>query len=61
MPRLPIESIDHSLLKKMTPDQKEFYEERAAIMQYNGNIPRKEAELAAIRDVLGLYEQQSLF
>ena len=54
-------TIDRSLLKEMTPDQLEFWEERAAIMEYCGKLPRDEAEIEAIRDVLGLYEQRSLF
>lgn len=31
----------------MTPDQREDYEERAAIMQYDGGLSREQAEAEA--------------
>lgn len=37
----------------MTDDEKEHYEERAAIMQYDGGLPRAEAERLALQDVFG--------
>ena len=37
----------------MTDDEKEHYEERAAIMQYDGWMSRDEAERQALQDVLG--------
>lgn len=36
----------------MTPEQKELYEERAAIMEFCGNMPREEAERKAYEDVM---------
>lgn len=37
----------------MTPEQREIFEERAAIMQYCGKIPREEAERRARKIALG--------
>lgn len=37
----------------MTDDQKENYEERAAIMEFDAGLPRREAEKLALQDVLG--------
>ena len=36
----------------MTDDEKEHYEERAAIMQYDGGMTREEAEKAAMQEVV---------
>lgn len=36
----------------LTPDEREDYEERAAIMQYEAGLTRHEAERAALEDVL---------
>ena len=36
----------------MTDDEKEHYEERAAIMEFDGGLPRAEAEKLALQDVL---------
>lgn len=35
-----------------TDDEKERYEERAAIMEFDGGLPRAEAEKLALQDVL---------
>lgn len=37
----------------LADDEWEDYEERAAIMEYLGNMTRREAEAAAMADVLG--------
>lgn len=39
-------------LASLSPAERELYEERAAIMEYDGNRPRAEAEAAALREVL---------
>jgi hypothetical protein len=36
---------------------REFFEERAAIREFDGGLPRAEAEAAALADVLGLWRQ----
>lgn len=33
---------------KLTEDEREQYEERAAIMEYDGRLSRREAELASM-------------
>ncbi len=35
----------------MTDDQREFYEERAAILEYDGGMTREEAERAALLEL----------
>lgn len=35
----------------MTPDEREFWSERAAIREYLGKMPRKEAERGADEDL----------
>ena len=37
------------LLDKLTPEQKEDFEERAAIMEYDGNLTREQAEQEALQ------------
>lgn len=37
----------------LTPDQREAWEERAAIMEFDGGMTRADAEVAALRLVLG--------
>ena len=39
-------------LATLGPDERELYEERAAIREYEGNQPREAAENAALREVL---------
>ncbi len=36
----------------LSPDEREDYEERAAIIEYEGKLPRAEAERAALVAVL---------
>jgi len=36
----------------MTPDEQEWFEERAAIREFDGIMPRKEAERLAWLDIL---------
>lgn len=36
----------------LTDDELEAYEERAAIMEYEANLPRGEAERLALREIL---------
>lgn len=38
-------------------DQREYYEERAAILEYEANLPRREAERQARRMMRERYEQ----
>ncbi len=38
---------------RVTDDQKEQFEERAAIMEFDGGLPRVEAEKLALQDVGG--------
>jgi hypothetical protein len=35
----------------MTPEQLEHYEERSAILEYDGGLSRKEAEEQAMKEV----------
>ena len=45
----PAESAD--LLKHLTPDQLDAFEERAAILEYDAGLPRAEAERRALEEV----------
>lgn len=36
----------------LPPDWREYYEERAAIREYDGNQPRRIAELAALQETV---------
>jgi len=36
----------------LPPDWREAYEERAAIMEYDGGLPKERAEAAALADTL---------
>ena len=47
----PITAQDVALLNEY---QREHYEERAGIMEHDGLIPRREAELRAYRSAKGL-------
>lgn len=40
------------LLDKLTPEQKEDFEERAGIMEYDGKLTREQAEQEAIKQVM---------
>jgi hypothetical protein len=37
----------------LTTEEREAYEERAAIMEYDGGLPRAEAERLAMEEVVG--------
>ena len=37
-------------LAKMTPQEREEFEERAAIMQFDGNLDRQLAEMLALKE-----------
>lgn len=39
-------------MNELTPDEKDEYEERAAIIEYDGKVPRAVAEKFALRWVL---------
>ena len=41
-------------IDKLSADEREAFEERAAIMQYDGGMSRGAAEAAAFRDVLAM-------
>lgn len=38
----------------MTDDEKEHYEERAAIIEFDAGIPRRAAEAMALQEVLAI-------
>ena len=40
-------------LASLTPDELDYYEERAAIMEYDANMTREEAEQRALEMVVG--------
>ena len=42
--------------KKLSPDQRELWEERAAIMEYDGGIMREEAEIEAYKCIANQYD-----
>lgn len=44
----------------MTDDKKENYEERAAIMEFDAGLTRREAEKLALQDVLGNLSPQAI-
>lgn len=39
-------------LERLTPDQKELFEERAAIMEFDGGLSREDAEIEALLALL---------
>jgi hypothetical protein len=43
----------------LPPDWRAAYEERAAIMEFEGSLPRERAEELALRDVLNQMERRS--
>ena len=47
-------------IEGLTETEKEDYEERAAIMEFDGNMPRKEAERKALERILKLRNLYSL-
>ena len=53
-PQFP-EPLDRDVaeaLAGLTPDQREAFEERAAIMEYDAGLPRRTAERRALAEVL---------
>ena len=48
------------LLDKLTPTQREDFEERAAIMEYDGNLTREQAELSAIKQVMKYKKEKTV-
>jgi hypothetical protein len=40
------------MLDQLEPDLREDFEERAAIMEYDGNLPRDHAECLALLNIL---------
>lgn len=42
------------------PDQREHYEERAAIREFDGQMTRKEAEAAALQDINKTTNRESI-
>ncbi len=42
----------------MTPEQQEEYEERAAILEYDGKLPRAQAEKEALRLVMAKADRE---
>ena len=49
-------AIEPAPRPEMSDDWCEAYEERAAIMEFDGNLPREEAEALALRDIRALIE-----
>jgi hypothetical protein len=47
--------IVFELVQRLEPDMREFYEERAAIVEVDGGLPREEAESFALLDVLRVH------
>ena len=45
-------ALDGKILAPLTPDERDFYEERAAIFEYDYNLPREDAERLALSYVL---------
>lgn len=41
-----------SWLEKLSDDERDTYEERAAIMEYDGGLPREQAEIEAIKRII---------
>ena len=49
----PIDPIVGNLLARLTDNIREQFEERAAIMEFDANFPRRLAECLGLLDVLG--------
>lgn len=54
--------MNHKELKKkleeLSPDDYELWEERAAIMEYDGSMTRKKAEIEAYKCLLKYHKQK---
>lgn len=44
---------------RLTDDQQEAFEERAAIMEFDAGMTREQAEAAALQDILKLQRQKA--
>ena len=44
-----VDKIDNIITSPLTVDEKELFEERAAIMEYDGGLSRKEAESESVK------------
>jgi hypothetical protein len=47
---LPKSCTEEAMEDRMTPHERELYEERAGIIQFCGNVPKAEAEQLAERE-----------
>tara|TARA_R110000868_G_scaffold54255_1_gene169871 strand:+ start:114 stop:257 length:144 start_codon:yes stop_codon:yes gene_type:complete len=45
-------------MNDLTPEQREEYEERAAMFEHDGRIPQKQAEEIAMRLILAKYKKE---
>jgi hypothetical protein len=50
--KVPMYQVVSELLGRLDADDRERFEERAAIVEYEGGLPREEAESYALLDVL---------
>lgn len=41
-----------SMLEKLSDSERDIYDERAAIMEYDGGLPREQAEVEAIKRII---------
>ena len=48
----PINQLVAEMVAKLNANLREDFEERAAIMEFDGNLPREHAESLALLDVL---------
>ena len=48
----PKDAIVADIVSQLDPDLREEFEERAAIMEFDGKVPRAHAECLALIDVL---------
>ena len=52
---IPINSFVAEMVSKLNTNLREDFEERAAIMEFDANLPRDHAECLALLDVLSRY------
>lgn len=52
--RESVDKIDKITTSLLTDDQKELFEERAAIMEYDGSMNREDAEREALRIIANM-------
>jgi hypothetical protein len=52
---IPINPLVAEMVTKLNPDLREDFEERAAIMEFDGNLQCAHAECLALLDVLSRY------